>query len=608
MPSEEIRILIVEDDPVFARLVETTLAVSRRARFATQSVPRLDAAIALLKRDPFDVVLLDLDLPDSQGMDTVRQAIAATPHIPIVVMTGHDDEQTALDAMRHGAEDYLMKGPVNEEALVRAVRYALRRHRNVVDLRHFAQELMTNVDRFMSIVESARIGAVVTSPDGQVLYHNNAAVQILGRDAGTLRADPFDIPGEVGQATLLDPRTLESPRGPGRKIEVQIAETEWDDRPARLHLIYPQDDTDPQEPRSPSGLAAALYAHSEEMVAVLDTDGTIREVSPASDLLLGLAPEALVGTTVWERLHAEDEADFRDAFLDAVENGTEHSSRHTALRADGGPVLVETRLYPTTDPVIHITDHVLCITRAVDPAEADAGPALARLQAHADNKTRLLGSVAEAFDTHLGPLSTHLHMLVSEELGALNDAQRASLGVLDRQTGLLGALVQDLIDLVRSQTGHLRLDTHETDLGRIATDTVASYRAFADERDLTLTVDASPTTISGDPRRLGEAFAHLIAHAIEETPAGGSVAIAVGEEADGPTFSVQDSAPGHDMEAADHLFEPFAGGGRHGTGLGLFLADQIVQAHGGRLRAYQPPAGGNLYRATFRPVKTARSR
>ena len=124
----------MEDNPGDARLLRAYLAEADAASFQLTHEERLSAAIERLAADSFDVVLLDLSLPDSHGLDTLRRAHAATPSTPIVVLTGYDDETQAVRAVVEGAQDYLVKGNVDSNLLVRSMRYAVERQRMVAEL------------------------------------------------------------------------------------------------------------------------------------------------------------------------------------------------------------------------------------------------------------------------------------------------------------------------------------------------------------------------------------------------------------------------------------------------------------------------------------------
>ena len=124
-----VRVLLVEDNEGDRRLVEEMLRDTDDAA-VLRSVARLEDALDPVGRGLADLVLLDLSLPDSFGIDGVRRLRAAAPDIPVVVLSGNDDKQVALEAVQAGAQDYLTKDNVDGETLTKAMRYAVERQRS----------------------------------------------------------------------------------------------------------------------------------------------------------------------------------------------------------------------------------------------------------------------------------------------------------------------------------------------------------------------------------------------------------------------------------------------------------------------------------------------
>jgi signal transduction histidine kinase len=124
-----LRILLVEDDEAHARLATLWLEEAGQFRFNIVRVERLSEAVAELAARAVDAVLLDLSLPDSEGLETFRVARAQAPTTPVVVMTGNGDERLALQAVQEGAQDYLVKGDIDGRLVVRALRHAIERAR-----------------------------------------------------------------------------------------------------------------------------------------------------------------------------------------------------------------------------------------------------------------------------------------------------------------------------------------------------------------------------------------------------------------------------------------------------------------------------------------------
>lgn len=121
-------ILIVEDNAADADYLQRSLRRSDNGiKFEVTVVGWLNTALISVGARTFDAVLLDLSLPDSQGLDTVVQFLAAAPQLPVIVMTGHDDMVTGINAVRYGAQDYLIKGDTGDRPLERAIVYAIER-------------------------------------------------------------------------------------------------------------------------------------------------------------------------------------------------------------------------------------------------------------------------------------------------------------------------------------------------------------------------------------------------------------------------------------------------------------------------------------------------
>jgi len=127
MQVERIRVLLVEDDPGQIAVIKVLLARAQGVEFQLKIADRLQTALEELMAGGFDIVLLDLSLPESSGVDTFATVRQAAPRAPIVILTGTDDEQLASELLKRGAQDYLFKGTIDGRSLVRAIRYSIQR-------------------------------------------------------------------------------------------------------------------------------------------------------------------------------------------------------------------------------------------------------------------------------------------------------------------------------------------------------------------------------------------------------------------------------------------------------------------------------------------------
>jgi two-component system, cell cycle sensor histidine kinase and response regulator CckA len=179
MNLDGIRVLLVEDNPRDARLLTELLRDAGTNHLHLVHVDRLAAAIDRLNRDSFDVMLLDLSLPDADGLDTLVRAHAHAPKVPIVVLTGHDDEALAVRAVRAGAQDYLVKGHVDGELLIRSIRYASERGRSL-------EALERREEHYRSLIEHSLDLISILNQDGTIRYASPSHERLLGYTAGEL--------------------------------------------------------------------------------------------------------------------------------------------------------------------------------------------------------------------------------------------------------------------------------------------------------------------------------------------------------------------------------------------------------------------------------------
>src|SRR5687768_14798961 len=135
MNQAVVSVLLIEDDSIEADLIRGELSVLVRPRVTVDRAQRLLAGIARLAEHHYDVVLLDLNLPDGRGRENLHRVRAAAPHVPIIILTNLEDEDAAVSSLAEGAQDYLFKRLVTADLLRRSIRYAVARHESEASLR-----------------------------------------------------------------------------------------------------------------------------------------------------------------------------------------------------------------------------------------------------------------------------------------------------------------------------------------------------------------------------------------------------------------------------------------------------------------------------------------
>jgi len=225
MKEKALHVLLVEDNAGDARLLREMFSTEKPGSFELTHHLRMSEAMIHLAKGGVDVVLLDLGLPDAHGLDTVRQAHAVAPSVPLIVLTGLDDEALAAEAMKEGAQDYLIKGQIENRALPRALRHAIERHRMQTETDLIRTNQMQFKDEFLSHV-SHELRSPLTA-----IYQFVTILQ--DRLAGELNVEQHDYLGivlrNVKQLQSMINDLVEVTRVQAGKLEIELQCTSLSD-------------------------------------------------------------------------------------------------------------------------------------------------------------------------------------------------------------------------------------------------------------------------------------------------------------------------------------------------------------------------------------------
>ncbi|MEM7330777.1 MAG: ATP-binding protein [Chloroflexota bacterium] len=232
---QTLTLLIVEDNPADSRLIQEILLENNQRQlqhnihFEFVIADTLKKALALVKEMAFDLILLDLSLPDSQHLKSFDSIHRTVQEVPIVILSGLMDEALAVEAMQHGAQDYLLKSDIlNHGVLIRALRYARERHRLWLQLEEKKRQLEKSEKNRRQIIEKNADGIIIVDKKGYVKFVNPAAEDILRNDLNNMLAKPLKIrTPKNGTAEL----TIERRRGGEASVELRLVETEWQGEP-----------------------------------------------------------------------------------------------------------------------------------------------------------------------------------------------------------------------------------------------------------------------------------------------------------------------------------------------------------------------------------------
>lgn len=198
-------LLLVEDNPGDARLLREMFLEQGMYNTEFTHVQSMDHAEKVLSERAFDVILLDLGLPDAQGLGAVRRAHAAAPSVPLVVLTGLDDDSLAAQALQEGAQDYLVKGQIDARGLLRALRYSVER-------KTMEEALFVEKERAQVTLNSIGDAVVCTDISGDITFLNLVAEKMTGwsrqEAAGRPMSEVFRIQDGTTRKIILNPIEL----------------------------------------------------------------------------------------------------------------------------------------------------------------------------------------------------------------------------------------------------------------------------------------------------------------------------------------------------------------------------------------------------------------
>ncbi|MGH1362415.1 MAG: response regulator [Calditrichia bacterium] len=228
MGRETIQILLIEDNPGDVAYFQSILEGEDQAQFSIQWVETIAEGISLARKCEVDIILLDLTLPGSSGVDTFRRLYEYINDRPIVVLTGNIDEQLAIEMMSEGIQDYIYKGHLNAQMIKRVIRYSIERH--------FMQaKLRAKESHFEAIINASTDGIILVDDQNVIQLSNPAAKKLLAHEQTGIVGSTFDYDMRIGQQNRF---SINEENGGQLTIEMNTIEMEWHNRDVYLVLLY----------------------------------------------------------------------------------------------------------------------------------------------------------------------------------------------------------------------------------------------------------------------------------------------------------------------------------------------------------------------------------
>ena len=346
MEKKRILILLFEDNPGDARLFREFLHEENLVEIELDHVERLNTGLEHLTQAKPDVILLDLGLPDSQGLETFTRVYAQAPNVPIVVLTGLNDAEQAVEAVKAGAQDYLVKGEVSGGLLVRAIRYAIERKQ--------AEEILRDSEeRFRSLYENVTVGMYRTTLDGRILMANPSMVRMLGFDSFEQLAQR-NLEHEGHEPDHPRSQFLEAMEKHGEIMGLESAWRQKDGntlfvresartiRDAQGQILYYDGTVEDitERKQAEDALAASeaelrtLFAGMNDVVIIYDIDGRYIKIAPTSPANLFRPLDEMLGKKIHDVVPREQADYIVSKIREAIQNDQVVNAEY-AMQFDG---------------------------------------------------------------------------------------------------------------------------------------------------------------------------------------------------------------------------------------------------------------------------------
>jgi len=613
------KILLIEDNPADARFIQEMLKPGPQGLFELAIFAELRLGLAALRERSCDVLLLDLGLPDSQGLGTLAKARETTADwLPVIVLTGLDDEVLAVEAVRQGAQDFLVKTGLTAELLTRTLRYTVERHRA-------QRALLETEERFREMAENIECVFWMRSVEQNcMLYVSPAYERVWGRSLASLYQQPGSFIDAVHpadrervRANVLQERL---PRPQEFEIEYRIVRpdgsTRWiRDRgfpirsaPGKLPRIagIAEDITSRKALEEAQRRLATAIEQAAEAFIITDVQGTIVYANPAFEKITGYSPREALGQNPRILKSGKQDAAFYRRMWGSLVQGQVWRGRLVNKRKDGVLYEEDASITPLRDLTGQITNYV-AVKRDVS-REALLEGALRQAQ-KMDAIGQLAGGVAHDFNNLLGIISGNVELLLlrGAELGA--DAVEALNQVLN--AAKRGAsLTRQLLIFSRKQVMQSQPVALNELIGNL---TRMLKRTIREDIRLECLYAENLPFVQADPGMLEQVLLNLVVNARDAMPQGGRLVIATervsrnGEVVQTDPgaragefvgLTVSDTGTGIAREHLQRIFEPFFTTKEPGKGTGLGLANVygIVKQHQGWVEVSSRPGLG----ATFK--------
>jgi PAS domain S-box-containing protein len=590
--ARTINILLVEDNPVDALFIREMLSEMKFTLCHLQWVDLVSKGKQWLEEHPgeVDLVLLDLFLPDSRGMDTILNFKTFISRIPIVVLTGLDEKEMAKDAIKEGAQDYIYKNDLDSGILENSLRFAIERHQLIMQLEKRKNQVRESELRFRRIIEKNVDGILILSHEGQIKFINPAGEKILGKAWGELSNHLFDRELHLSESVELHVVWKEEET---RFVEIRGKEIEWEGK--RAYLASIRDITERKQ------LEKSLAVEKEQLditlrsigdgVIATDKDGDILLINPAAQRMTGWPQQRALGQHISRVLELDlspEQADHPPFFF-----GT------TISTLNGNEIVIDYSRAPILDKENQVIGYVFIIRDiTLQQRMAEEMIKIQKLESLGKVARKLSHEYNNVFTVILGNISTAKNLLAEDDrvFKMLEKSEKSALQAKKLTNQLhtfsrAGASYQKKVSMVK-----LLQDVVKDILGD---EMPAVHCQWNIPRDL--------WSVEFDRDQMYSAFWNIIKNAKESMPDGGKLEIGIQntvitekmllplKSGNYVKISIKDHGVGMEKEMLQNIFDPFFTTKEKTTGIGLTTSFSIIRDHQGTIEVESEKGVGSTF-------------
>jgi PAS domain S-box-containing protein len=604
MKQNKLAILIIEDNPGDARLIHEMLKETGNSEFSLECADRLSTGLKLLSEHDPELILLDLGLPDSQGLLTLDKVHDMSPQTPIVIMTGLDDESVGLAAVRQGAQDYLVKGEIDGKVLQRVIKYTLERKK-------IEAKLQASEENFRNSNNSSPLGIRIVSEDGVTLYANRSILNMYGFDKteelNTIPVRNRYIPQSYSEFKIRrDKRQRGEPAqdnyeisivrkdGKIRHLRVFRSEVSWGGK--RQYQALYQDVTELKQ--SEDALREAVFRYRTVANFTHDweywenPDGSFQFISPSCERISGYKIEEFTSNPALlsEIVVSEDMEIWQKHLQQLAQKPDKYELQFRIKRKDGKIVWIEHACQPIVDERSKYLGHRVSNRDVTERKQAEAKMLeMETLKRTNQAKTELLANVSHELRTPLASIKGFIETLMETDVKWSKQQQLDFLQSANIEVDRLTLLIRDLLDMSRIDSGKLNLDKRSYPISEVLDSTSGILSVITAKHKLAILKSPDLPPIHVDKVRIAQVITNLVENATKFSSKGGQIEISVMLRDKDVIISVEDEGTGMPPEVVANLFNRFyqakqmVEGRTRGTGLGLTICKGIVEAHGGKI-------------------------